>query len=320
MLIAIIQQVCWVVVFIISETMPPKSKRAATKSSTGSKRMSARTTVDPTTIAVQNPAELTLAADVRELQKGLKELQETVLAVLPRGQPEDRSLPPGLPSTSDAPGNSVQPTDLPSPLPFTENAFMSSGVTLDLGVGDKLRNDIVSGKYVSLASMIKESSSGVIAKLDQASGQVTFEMGGKNLELDNFEQWLQAFLVYSSVYLKAFPQQSPDMLKYMSSVMQLKQQGGQWRMYDEMFRKRRAQLKFSWSCFDTELYCLAKRPSIAEQPFRATNAGKKGYCYRFQNGAPCKGNCKYLHKCDQCNNDSHGRDACRNGNIRLGQE
>lgn len=286
-------------------------------------------------VATPVPAESSFASAsvVQEMQQSLKELQDTLKAALPFQQPSTTatlsslqeeeeagsSLPPGLP-TADKTGNPVQsPVQPNAPCP-TLYASISSGVTLDIGVGEKLKNEILLGNYISLASLLKDQPLSVVGKLDPGTGQVSFSMGEKVETLDNFDQWMQAFMVFSSVLVKAFPDQAAGLFKYMSSVMQMKQQGGNWKKYDELFRKRKSQLNYHWAYFDVELFALA-RSNMASQPGenmasqpRANMAGEKRkssqVCFRFQEGLQCSKDCKFWHACELCLTPGHGRHSC----------
>lgn len=91
----------------------------------------------------------------------------------------------------------------------------------------------------------------------------------KEKKITNISEWTDAFLIFSAVYLKKFPEQTQAMLKFLSSIRlgasRIQHMG--WKDYDIQFRLRRATNPLlGWSSIDAELWLVYMSSSPVHPP------------------------------------------------------
>ena len=85
----------------------------------------------------------------------------------------------------------------------------------------------------------------------------------------------------------------------MSIVRDLKSRSGDWRFYDESFRKLREVEPLPWGRTHLEIWLRAhKVPKPGAQgnfrPKQVVSSIPRGYCFKFHSGAQCGGCSFYL--------------------------
>ena len=124
------------------------------------------------------------------------------------------------------------------------------------------------------------------------------KVGKKIVDLNT---WLDAILIYTSMYIKAHPNSANGLLKYIYNVTlgAARCAGLSWINYDQLFRLKRARNpSLSWGNIDMVLWLLYISQGIAPPQETPILAGKyflynnKGRC-----GRPA---CRYLHRCLKC--------------------
>ena len=168
--------------------------------------------------------------------------------------------------------------------------------------------------------------------------------------ITSIEQWTSAFLVYASVFVEKHLARASEMFKYMDIVRTAARFGGYgWRAYDVQFRLRQEREPTrSWAVVDMELWLMtaaahyvpspssysgralgrgnfrrfeqskqlrrggAMRSQVAGHAGRAPAGAAPGlrYCYAFNGGRCIRRPCLYAHRCQRCDQTSHGASQC----------
>ena len=213
--------------------------------------------------------------------------------------------------------------DLPSPVisKIINSEFIDFGILLDK------------------TSLDRECNGGRLFSVEK--GNVVWLENKAKPVIEDIEEWTDAFLVFSSVYLSAHPSRVLELLKYAAIVRDAAARfyGWGWRIYDVQFRHRQQRAPTrSWAILDGELWQV----QVGSQPIRPANASKhsnrqgsgpnvnqggrgrgrgrgqynKGprreqYCFRFNSPSPCtRKPCQYTHKCSRCGQSNHSVMSC----------
>ena len=90
----------------------------------------------------------------------------------------------------------------------------------DLGVHvtTQLREKIINGEYIDLGHLLDKASTEQANMLEvNASGQLVVNQKVGEIITD-ISMWLDAFLIFTSIYISAHPNISQGLLKYMHDV------------------------------------------------------------------------------------------------------
>ena len=149
----------------------------------------------------------------------------------------------------------------------------------------KVKEQIWADKFINFASLIHQPNQNqmLVAKITEDSaleGQPILIPSTTHKKVKTFEEWMQAFLIFVSVYTAKHQNQTAALMKYAHTILQLSNSGGNWRYYDECFRKLRPINGWSWAMFQGELWQTAMTNASSplhvgsqKQPFRG---GAKG--------------------------------------------
>lgn len=113
------------------------------------------------------------------------------------------------------------------------------------------------------------------------------------------------------IYTEKFKGATAGILKYMDVIRELARNNGDWKGYDQKFRKMKMQQKLGWGVSHQEMYfrvlCDVKE-SYNEASKSSVNSMKlpnvnvpAGYCIGYHIGKLCLVPCKYSHNCYICN-------------------
>ena len=152
---------------------------------------------------------------------------------------------------------------------------------LGVGVSQQMREKIINGEYVDLETLLvstySEQSRAVVIVLWQ------FKFKAKVWKkISDLNTWLDAILIYTSIYIKAHPNSANGLLKYIYNVKLgvARCAGFSWINYDQQFRLKRARNpSLSWGNVDMELWLLYISQGIAppqETPISA------GICFLYK--------------------------------------
>lgn len=127
----------------------------------------------------------------------------------------------------------------------------------------------------------------------------------------SFNNWLQAFCIFSAVLCEKFPEKSVGLFQHIDIILEaFKSFGGTaWFQYDESFRQKIAvHSSLHWGVKDVGLWLnlfLPQRTNYTRQGQTPqptpTTVYKKGICFNFNDGQ-CKwpNSCRYRHECAFC--------------------
>ncbi|KAH3851126.1 hypothetical protein DPMN_093607 [Dreissena polymorpha] len=110
------------------------------------------------------------------------------------------------------------------------------------------------------------------------------------------------------------------MLQYMFVIREAarKQEGYQWRTYDEQFRLRQSSLFMPWSKMNSDMWlrCFSgASQGTTKAVFKTRTKLLPPPCIDFNKGF-CKWKiCKFPHVCSVCSPAQHGRWRCRVNNA-----
>ena len=193
---------------------------------------------------------------------------------------------------------------------------------LDDHVSSLSRQKIENNNYVELAGLLPERAlhrdeaeqSVVLSKDGVLSVAPKEPIGGKVL---GYPLWTQAWNVYMTVYLRKFPDQALQLVKYMDIIRGLHLRGVDWAKYDGAFRRARANwpTHYPWETLNAELFLSAqqsafrsgyqssdRRPGQSSAQASA-QAVPVGYCKQFHaraNFCAADDSCRFRHTCPNC--------------------
>ena len=129
----------------------------------------------------------------------------------------------------------------------------------------KLRDKIVTDQYVDMSALLDTNPHADILSQDQvmyiqiAHNVVRPVPRRKSPQVLDISQWVMAFHLYIAIYTKAHPHEAANLLQYLMVVESITEEKGDWRVYDETFRFKRAESKTPWEKLDNELYTYVTR-------------------------------------------------------------
>ena len=101
-------------------------------------------------------------------------------------------------------------------------------------------------QYINIALLLKGNvelqdlcSGGILHITDK--GQLESRPRINKDKVPTIDKWTDAFLIFSSIYLKKYPNKTQELLQYMSIIHEAANRSSlSWRTYDEQFRLRQA--------------------------------------------------------------------------------
>ena len=196
------------------------------------------------------------------------------------------------------------------------SSFASSSLPIYAHVAEKTRLRIWEGEAIDLGSLLPDRADNASYSLSvqpDADGQrpMVCVAHKPKQPIGNFQRWLKAFEIYMSVVLlqPCNVSEAPDMLKYISTVRNLAERGGNWRLYDETFRSLRTAQGWRWDTVHWELWLNAQPGSSRDggaspnTPFQGKGRRAQpsdGVCFAFNRGRQCRQPCRFSHKCKLC--------------------
>ena len=323
----------------------PTRRRTATPQRTPAAQPQVVATVDPVPEAPE--ASLTRQDIAQQVSQGIQEGMQKVLDALdqrlaginsdlpvhtppthvnniemsPQGDIEIASL------TEERPAAEVASSFMVPMVPKTTNQF-SLAKPIHAQISMKLRQKIWAGEYIDFSLLLnKEDRNVQLGTFDtgeEVPQLVWRQTKQKQLSLN---EWTDGFHLFMSLILVKEPNEASNLLKYNNLVRGIAQEGGDWRYYDESFRRMKASEALAWDEVDTIALNFAtsrgarnqnkgnSNQSVGNRPFRGRGRGnrptiKRGFCFKFNRGQPC-GGCAYKHMCSICSG-SHAQPQCDN--------
>ena len=208
-------------------------------------------------------------------------------------------------------------------------ACSSSALPLHVRIPDRLKAKIWAGEYVDLALLLHDNFAqpqdyalSVQSAGDGQGPTLCVSPAKGKTDVLSFQQWLKAFEMFMSVYLvhPGHLPSAPHMLKYIETVRNLYERGGNWHAYDEAFRSLRQQRGWAWDSVNWELWMNASQsPARRVFPSGGSPFPGKGKarprsaspCFIYNRGGSCRADtCRFTHKCRRCNGP-HPLSRCR---------
>ncbi|XP_064646870.1 uncharacterized protein LOC135499832 isoform X1 [Lineus longissimus] len=241
--------------------------------------------------------------------------------------------------TGTAVANAVYPVGSPSYSARDRNGSMISAARpLYYGVPDKVKERVWAGKYVDFHDFQTPSYDkpqrprSTIISTDGDGEPITLSIGRerKDRPLSIF-QWLSCFDIFASVHCMKTPGDAQRLMRYSALIKEICDDGGDWRFYDESFRRWREEEPLEWSEIAHVLLYKAHsrgRPEYKDSDRKGSSVKKshaqsfrpgqssasfpRGSCWRFQKHGKCvKGDkCAFPHTCTKCQG-SHPSFQCR---------
>lgn len=119
-------------------------------------------------------------------------------------------------------------------------SLISRARPLHFGVPSKLKEAIWNDKYVEFLELLGQSAEVQSATFssDGRVDPITISFGraskGKQLSI---MQWSSAFHIFCAIYAMKQSEALPKLVQYGSLVKEISREGGDWRYYDETFRR-----------------------------------------------------------------------------------
>ena len=119
--------------------------------------------------------------------------------------------------------------------------FISSSLSIDARVSERIRAKIWNQEYVEFGSLLVNpmgQSRFQLTVSNAESGQLPslcLEPAEKPRKITSIESWLSAFHVFVGVYTMKYPTESPALMKYGLLIRDLAARGHNWCFYDENF-------------------------------------------------------------------------------------
>ena len=174
-----------------------------------------------------------------------------------------------------------------------------------------MKSKIINSQYFDLALLLDNTSlsNDSVRKiyLNKKGELVTVEGDKASNKIATIEKWIDAFIVYFSIYASAHPTPAQDLFKYIRNVRlgEARGWGGlEWKEYDEQFRMRRSiNPLISRADIDTQFWImfihLPQIHSLATVGQHQHFSNKKCFDYNFK-GFCSRISCQYLHRCIKC--------------------
>ncbi|VDI69222.1 Hypothetical predicted protein [Mytilus galloprovincialis] len=163
------------------------------------------------------------------------------------------------------------PATVTSPDSINESQQLNTGITpnilpvysvndnLGLNVSQQTQDKIINGEYVDLSILLTNSSTEQSSSLTlDTNGQLVIQ-AKPSKKITDINTWIDAFLIYTSIYVGVHLEDTQNILKYMYSVKlgASRSIGLGWKDYDQQFRLKKARNPaLSWATVDQELWLL----------------------------------------------------------------
>ncbi|OCT70393.1 hypothetical protein XELAEV_18037311mg [Xenopus laevis] len=168
-----------------------------------------------------------------------------------------------------------------------------------------IKEKICRGEYIYLLSLLPASKE-FLAKSDKRVEDKTDEDRRRPIPR-SFNNWLQAFCIFSSVLGEKFPEKCTGLFQHVDILLEAYKNfaGMAWFNYDDVFRQKLAVHRgLRWGMKDVGLWVslmLPQRSAFSMQRQNQTSQlHKKGFCWAY-NENQCKfANCRFKHECSWC--------------------
>ena len=215
--------------------------------------------------------------------------------------------------------------------PTANNDFMTfSFAKLDSSVSTEMRNIIHAKKFINLEVLLPGRVGAVDFLFNQAAPHRLSVHSSKLKKFNSFDDWLDAYLIFASVYIQYHAHETHGLLKHLSTVKRLHRQNFKWYEYDFEFRHFISSQSCSFDIYLPELLEKAKERPPAfvgahpRKPFAGNRSSQRpfrhlppGYCFSYARFNVCRNqSCQYKHECPDCG----GRHSASHCGERKGRQ
>ena len=209
-----------------------------------------------------------------------------------------------------------------------------TSVPLAASVPEAIKAKIWANQYFPIRQILTtESKPGLKVVPNGDSFSIQPLAGLSDQEIESLDKWLSAFARYSCVYLMLKPGEAAGLLHYQETVRDLAREGGDWRYYDENFRKYRQGGQVPWDTHCAELWNKAMSRArntgrkndgghggsfFSKKNEAGNNSFPRGFCWLYHRTGSCKAtSCPFQHNCFKCG-ATHPIQQCRFGERSQG--
>lgn len=184
---------------------------------------------------------------------------------------------------------------------------------ISVHVPAQLKQQIARGEYINLALLLKGAvelndihTVGVLRVTED--GKLETHSKPCKDRIATIENWTDAFIIFSSIYLASHIDKTYEILHYMWLIREtaIRRGGTAWREYDEQFRMRQAFSPTPWSVINNDLWWRCSQcqtPETHKQSATPVSVNKPAAvltCHSFNSGNCKKPSCFYEHICNFC--------------------
>ena len=209
--------------------------------------------------------------------------------------------------------------------------FNSVALSITGEITTKIKTQIWAGQYVDfslLLAPISETKYKLRMQNDKESPELCWVPTEKTSTLSRV-QWVQAWNRFSAVICQKSPQLGSNLPHHMETVMELCDRRGDWRFYDQQFRRLIAEGTVKWGSVHLELYLKSLMGALATsqeglsgKKFQSNGGARpstylpQGACFSYHRTGRCSAGsaCTYQHACIKCSGQ-HPFIRCRQQNA-----
>ena len=306
-------------------TMPPKRKSVGEAVLSKRRKTTASTPVDTDVISMSPPTsapsvdqsidydKLATAilrqsklseVSTPQLQQGQHQIVDTQDHHLLGNQPPQQTCASGIGAILDQvflgePARSAQPV-----------LNIKEGIPLGASVSSKIKTKIWNHEYVDFKSLIDSKEEPLSVTI--STGVINLHQGQKTKYPISLNQWTDAFLIFSAVYLEKFANEAQNLLKYGHMIRELQYLHGDhaFRQYDEQFRKLKETINVPWQIPVQELRLKVATTKFSSTKLQQNQPFRSRICYQYNKGERCnRVPCPFKHVCLQYKSN-HPKTKC----------
>ena len=218
------------------------------------------------------------------------------------------------------PGGTVSCTVTPANQGATSIAseINVASTSLISGISDALRVKIWEQKYVELSNLLYKQDTTVRVGVSSQDEGPEFMLNQRpSGTIKSVEEWDQAYAKYHAIFIRRHHHLSEALIGHQQQVRKIARSGGDWRGYDESYRRGVADDSIAWGQMNPGLLIDAMLFSSQRDSFRSKSVSQnkrqgssgakgrfipRGYCIALHKRGKCeKEDCQWNHKCPQCN-------------------
>ena len=158
-------------------------------------------------------------------------------------------------------------------LPNEPRPLLTAGMPLGHSLPQEIKQDIWEDKFVDLAALLypnTHTSYGFRFSGDISDGQGELKLAPQRRKINTIADLSKAFSTFIAVYIEK-PNREGDasqLLTYMAEVQSIAEDGLDWAMYDELYRRDRAGTKSppSWAAINQSIHNKIMRQKVVWPP------------------------------------------------------